>query len=335
MTTTARSPHSSLPESVTVIDSDIPDPYRGKVVSTYSDPPDDWRKTLGDTCLFEWGVYEGARRHLDLGEAGVRFFDRQLHHAGLLTGPRPPIGRILDLGCGWGFITYLLARRFHDTPRIDAVNISPEQLAYCADYFADHDLSGRVSLYLCNGQDVDRLPDPQTPYDLVVIRGVYTHLRNDVFEQSLKALATRVRPGGTVIISDTLFKGDLDGYTSAIHDDVDRLACGNRKTPEYFADVIRSNGFSIADMRVLPSNADVAHWFVQVKSNIERHFPAGVTGPLEELRVMADNMSAGLLHDKVSAYSIIARRLPAAQTAAGPPQAPPRTGERRHAGPER
>ncbi|MFD9427488.1 MULTISPECIES: cyclopropane-fatty-acyl-phospholipid synthase family protein [unclassified Streptomyces] len=308
MTTASRHPVTTLPSTVTVIEGDAPDPYRDKVVNTYADDPDTWRKALGDTCLFEWGIYEGAKRHLNLGEAGIRFFDRQLHHADLLDGPRTQIRRILDLGCGWGFITYLLARRFHEAERIDAVNISPQQLSYCADYLADHDLSDRIKLYLCNGQDIDRLPNPESPYDLVVIRGVYTHFRNDVFERSVKALASRVRPGGTVIISDTLFKGDLDGYTSKIPDEVDRLACGNRKTPEYFADTIRASGFTITDMRILPSNADVAHWFSQVKTNIQHHFPAGVTGPLEELRVMADNMSAGLLHDKVSAYSIIARR---------------------------
>ncbi|MGA4844327.1 SAM-dependent methyltransferase [Streptomyces sp. G45] len=296
-----------LPASVTVIHGPLHDPYRDKVVSTYADHSDRWRAVLGDTCLFEWGVYEGARRRLSLGEAGIRFFDRQLDHAGLLTGPRPPIGRVLDLGCGWGFVSYLLARRFHDSQRIDAVNVSPHQLAYCADYFADHDLTGRVRLYLCNGQDVDRLPDPETPYDLVVARGVYTHFRDDVFERSVKALADRVRPGGTVIISDTLYK-DTGTYASAVPDALDRLACGNRKTSHYFADVIRTGGFTITDMRVLPSNADVAHWFGQVKARIERAFPEGASGPLEELRVMADNMSAGLLKDEVSAYSIIAVR---------------------------
>ncbi|WP_232788707.1 hypothetical protein [Streptomyces odonnellii] len=61
-----------------------------------------------------------------------------------------------------------------------------------------------------------------------------------------------------MIISDTLFKGDLDAYTSEIPDDVGRLACGNSRTPEYFADVIRAGSVIIIDMRVLPSNADVA-----------------------------------------------------------------------------
>lgn len=296
----------------TVVDSPRTNPYRDKVVHTYDDSPEIWRRVLGDTCLFEWGVYEGATRALSLGEAGVRFFDRQLGLAGLLGADRPRIGRMLDLGCGWGFLCYLLARRFPECLRIDAINISPRQLDYCARYLSDHDLLDRVSLYLCDGQDVGLLPDPEQPYDLVIVRGVYTHFPNDVYEASVSALAERVAPGGIVIISDTLFRGDptggLDGYVSEIPDEVDRLACGNRKTPEYFAGVLEANSFEIRDMRVLPSNGDVAHWFGDVKANIERAFPEGVSGPVEELRVMADNMSAALAKDQVSAYSIVLRR---------------------------
>ncbi|MGA5135324.1 SAM-dependent methyltransferase [Streptomyces olivoreticuli] len=234
-------------------------------------------------------------------------FDRQLDFAGLLDADRPQFSRILDLGCGWGFISYLLARRFPECQCIDSINISPRQLDYCAQYLADHDLSRRVNLYLCDGQDVDLLPSPEHPYDLVVVRGVFTHFLNSVYEASVRALAGRVRTGGIVIVSDTLFK-DVDTYTSHIPDTVDRLACGNRKTPEYFAAVIEQNGFTIRDMRVLPSNADVAHWFQSVKSNIDTHFPSGVSGPLQELHVMADNMTEGLVKDHVSAYSIIAQR---------------------------
>ena len=297
-------------EPFTVIVGPKSDPYREKVVYTYDDSPELWRKALGDTLLFEWGVYEGSSRDISLGEAGVRFFDRQLDIAGLLRPDRPRFDRILDLGCGWGFISYLLARRFPESRRIDAINISPRQLEYCAQYLGDHQLLDRVNLFLCDGQDVGLLPDPEHLYDLVVIRGVYTHFLNEVFEASVRALSHRVRPGGIVIISDTLFKGDLGAYTSEIPDEVDRLACANRKSPEYFADVLRSNGFTLRDMSVLPSNADVARWFQDVKANIETGFPEGITGPLEELRVMASNMSVGLAKDKVSAYSIVAVRNP-------------------------
>ncbi|MFJ9690864.1 SAM-dependent methyltransferase [Kitasatospora sp. NPDC101183] len=292
----------------TRIDGPSLNPYRAKVVDTYDDPPELWRKALGDTLLFQWGLYEGSSRALSLGEAGVRYFDRQLGLAELLSERRPRIRRILDLGCGWGFVSFLLARRFPECPQIDAINISPRQLDYCAEFLADHELLDRVRLFLCDGQDIGLLPDPQQPYDLVIVRGVYTHFPNEVFENAVRALSSRVGPGGTVIISDTLYHGDLGSYSSEVPDLVDRVACANRKTPEYFAEVLEGNGFAIQDMRILPSNAEVAHWFQQTRSNIEANFPEGGPGTLGELQNMAENMAVSLPKDKLSAYSVIARR---------------------------
>ena len=77
------------------------------------------------------------------------------------------------------------------------------------DYFADTipaDLASRVHLYLCNGQDIDILPDPDVPYDLVVVRGVYTHFLPEVFEQSVAQVPQRLAPNGVLLISDQLYK---------------------------------------------------------------------------------------------------------------------------------
>lgn len=57
---------------------------------------------------------------------------------------------------------------------------------------------------------------------------------------------------------------------------------------------------------MLPSNVDVAHWLMDSKANIERHFPDGVGGSLEELRVLEENWSVALLKNKGSTYSVIA-----------------------------
>lgn len=305
-TLTGRLP--ALSPRYTVIRGPVIDPYEEKVIYTYGDDPVSWRKVLGEHILFEWGIYNhpDSPRPVSLDEAGVRFLDRQFELAGLNQTDRQPLRRMLDLGCGWGYVTRYLAERFPECPRIDAMNISRRQMDYCARYLAEHGLSERTRLFLANGRDVTLLPDPEQPYDAVVVRGVFTHFPNETYEICLAGLAERVRRGGLLIISDTLFKSD--DYESSIPDDVDRLACANRKTPQYFAKVIEDAGFAIRDMRVLPSNTDVAHWFLQARSNIETYFPEGVTGALEELRVMAVNMSVALLTDRVSAYSVIAAR---------------------------
>lgn len=293
----------------TVIHGPRVDPYQEKVVYTYGDDPESWKKIIGDRLLYEWGIYDhpDSPRPVSLDEAGLRYFDRQLELAGLTTTDRPRFQRILDVGCGWGFILGYLAERFPQCPRLDGINISRRQLEYCARYLADAGLSDRINLYLCNARDLMELPDPDEPYDLVVLRGVTTHFSPDLYEHTLRALAQRTCPGGLLIISDTLYRTDLNTYESAIPDLVDRQASAHRKSPDYFTRVLKANDFTITDMRVLPSNTDVAHWLLEVLSNIETHFPKGVTGSFKELSVTAVNLSIGLLRDQISAYSIIAR----------------------------
>ncbi|MEY9842125.1 cyclopropane-fatty-acyl-phospholipid synthase family protein [Streptacidiphilus sp. EB103A] len=302
-----------LPE-IQVVDSPRIDPYRDKVVYTYDDPPHMWHKALGEgNLLFQFGLFDAAElaRGPTAGSVGpseVRHFGRQLELAGLVGPSRPQMNRILDLGCGWGFISRYLARRFPECRRIDAVNISERQLGYCAEKVAEEQLGDRIELFLCDGQDVDLLPDPEVPYDLVVVRGVYTHFLNDVFEASVSAVAKRCARGSTVVISDTLYKTDLTSYRPAIEDTADRLACGNRKSPGHFVRALEAHGLVLQDMRIMPSNAEVVHWFQKVRLNIERHFPDGVSGPIEELREMAISFSVTLEQDQASVYSIVTRR---------------------------
>ena len=293
--------------------------YQAKVEATYAGDPEDWRKAIGDYLLFQFGVYDdpASPQPISLDESGIRYFERQLRLAGLEASDRRPIRRILDLGCGWGYILKYLAERFPECPRLDGLNVSLQQLEHCAKLHAEQGLAGRVNLYLCNAQDVDLLPDPEVPYDLVIIRGVISHFPNELYENAMKALAPRVAEGGPVVISDNLYKVALDIYESDTPDEVDRIACKHRKSPKYFRRVLEQNGFAIHDMRVLPSNIDVAHWLMDVKANIEKHFPDGAPGTLEELRVLAENWSVALIKDKVSTYSVIVKKVTSGGGAAG------------------
>ncbi|MCA6221391.1 SAM-dependent methyltransferase [Photorhabdus antumapuensis] len=294
-----------------IIQGETTNDYESKVVQTYCEDPERWRKAIGDTLLFQFGVYDdpASKPPISLDESGIRYFERQLLLAGLETKvERPVVRRILDVGCGWGYILKYLAERFPECKRLDGVNISEQQLRYCAEFHAQYGLSERINLYLCNAQDIDRLPDPQELYDLVIIRGVISHFPNSLYEKAMSTLFKRVSAGGQVIISDNLYNVELDNYKSDIPDIIDRLACANRKTPGYFREVLEESGFVVKDMRVLPSNIDVVHWLLDVKANIERNFPEGVSGPLEELRVLAENFSVAQVKNYVSTYSVIAQK---------------------------
>ncbi len=288
------------------------DSYQEKVVYTYGDSPEDWRKAIGDYLLFQFGVYDDPRSipPISLDESGIRYFERQLKLAGLEDPNRTPIKRILDIGCGWGYILKYLAERFPECQRLDGVNVSRRQLDYCAKFHCEQSLSKRINLYLCNAKDVELLPDADEPYDLVIIRGVISHFSNELYENTMRALVPRVREGGVVVISDNLYNTPPHVYTPDTPDDVDRLACKHRKSPTYFREVLEQSGFTTHDMRVLPSNIDVARWLMDAKANVENSelFPHGVTGALEELRVLAENWSVALLKNKVSTYSVIMKK---------------------------
>ncbi|EXU96290.1 S-adenosylmethionine-dependent methyltransferase family protein [Metarhizium robertsii] len=156
-------------------------------------------------------------------------------------------------------MTRHMVELFPQCPRINCVNISRRQLECCAAHLSD-DQRRRVNLYLCNGQVVDLLPDPEVPYDLVIVRGVYTHFLPRVFEESVAQVFKRLAEKGTLIISDTLYRCDLATYKSPMPDAVDRLACGHRKSPEYFSNVLEKSGLTILDMQIMPLNTKVIYW---------------------------------------------------------------------------
>jgi cyclopropane fatty-acyl-phospholipid synthase-like methyltransferase len=246
-----------------------------------------------------------------LGDSEFREINRQLELAGLLSPDRPQFHRILDLGCGWGVLTKYLAKMFPECQCIDAINISQQQLDYCAEKLP-LELRKRVNIYLCNAQDVHQLPDPAVLYDFIFVRGVYFHLLPAVFESSVARVAERLRPGGIMLLSDPLYKNAaVNDQNHAAPDHAEALGNEDHKTPQYYVSVLERNGFEIQDMRVLPSNAEFVHWFTILRLNIEANFeefPNGVSEAVKDLHDFADSFAQKLAEDQVSMYSIIAQR---------------------------
>jgi cyclopropane fatty-acyl-phospholipid synthase-like methyltransferase len=301
------------PAKIHTVESSYSDLYQEAVISAYSDPAEIWEKVLGETLSFNGGLFNeeelaAGPKPGPVGDSEFRGINRQLELAGLLSpDSRPEFRRILDLGCGWGVLTQYLAKVFPECQRIDAANISQQQLDYCAERLP-LELRDRVNLYSCNVQDVDRLPDPAVPYDFIFIRGVWFHCLPSVFEVSVTRVAQRLRPGGILLLSDPLYR---DTEESHVPDSEDGLGTRNHKTPEYYTSVLEKNGFQIQDLRVLPSNAEFYHWFQVLRLNIEANFPdfpKEAPDEVVDLHGFADSFGQKLIDGNVSMYSIVARR---------------------------
>jgi pre-sodorifen synthase len=296
---------TTLATGFDIITGPAADPYRPRVEQVYQDDPALWRTVIGDELWFQFGLYRDDARSLD--EAGARYFERQLDLAGLPE--RATVGRILDVGFGWGTTLLHMARRFPDCPRLDGVNVSMTQVCYAAERLAATGVADRVQLYRCNAQDIELIPDHEPAYDLIVLRGSIGHLTPATLEAAMKAISARAADNATLVISETLYNIPLGTYRSAIPDDVDRLACGHRKTLAYLTDILARNRFAIRNLQELPSGPEAIRWLDEVRTNIDRGLKLPPR-PFLELRDVADNLSVALRVGTATVYSVIARRLP-------------------------
>ncbi|KVQ50003.1 methyltransferase type 12 [Burkholderia cepacia] len=295
-----------------VIDGESVDHYQDSIERVYADSPDDWRKIIGDEFWFQYGVFDDktSRDGTPMDASGRRHMDRQfelaaLHGADLAAGS---VRRAIDIGCGWGPVLKYVAARFPECTCIDAVNVSPVQMDYVRRSVERDGLADRVNLYLCNAKDIGALPDPDVPFDLAILRGSICQFTPEVMEDTMTALAKRMRAGSTVIISETLYKTDLATYRPFIPDDVDRGAAGHRKTPAGVREALESHGFSVLDERVLPTNDEVVRWYTILRENIEAHYPSRRSAVFQQLHDMSISLSDALEKDKVSSVSFVARR---------------------------
>lgn len=172
--------------------------------------------------------------------------------AQMLVAPHlTPNARVLDYGCGPGYLAAAVASK---VAHVDAIDISRGVLA-CA-----RALNGRPNITY-------RTPDEFTAsgglVDMAYSFAVIQHLRTGVLKQVLRQLAAAVRPGGLLMLH---FATDKNGYRTEAQCVADGSLAGRARlryglncfarTPAEMTDLLMLCGFS--EPEIHPLNAVIS-----------------------------------------------------------------------------
>jgi 2-polyprenyl-3-methyl-5-hydroxy-6-metoxy-1,4-benzoquinol methylase len=101
------------------------------------------------------------------------------------------IASCLDLPCGYGRVTRLLARELPPS-RITACDLDPRAVRFCSAEF------GVLPLY--SKTDLREVEFPHR-YDLIFVGSLLTHLPDDACHTTLRVLTRTLGPGGLIVFS--------------------------------------------------------------------------------------------------------------------------------------
>lgn len=140
---------------------------------------------LGPSMAYTCGVYTDAGDTLE--EAQERKFELVARKLGLRPGMR-----LLDVGCGWGGMLRQAATHGVD---VVGVTLSGHQSEWLARMVEREGLGDRVTIWT---GDYRRMP--RGPFDAVSSIGMLEHMGVRNYPTYFAELASRVRPGGRVLV---------------------------------------------------------------------------------------------------------------------------------------
>jgi len=143
------------------------------------------------------GGRAGAERLAVLARSWHATTTALLGRVGLAQGMR-----CLDLGCGGGDLTLVMARRVGPHGAAVGVDMDEEKLALARESAAEEGLTN-ITFRAMNVYD---WTEPGA-YDLVYCRNVLQHLSRPV--DVLRAMWAGVRPGGVLVVDDADFEGSF------------------------------------------------------------------------------------------------------------------------------
>jgi ubiquinone/menaquinone biosynthesis C-methylase UbiE len=206
--------------------------------------------------------------------------DRASHEAMLRLSRVQPSDRVLDIGCGPGFVTLLFAERAQEVIGLD---LTPALLERARQR---QEKRGLKNVHFIEG-DAERLPFPDDSFTLVVSHKALHHFANP---QRILAEAYRVlKPHGRLLLGDTISSDD--SVKSNVHNEIERLRdpshvkmYGLRELKE----LVSSAGFRVTECEVLEDERTF-DWWMSV-----------ITPPPEVIARIRQTLLESLLDDKTS-----------------------------------
>ena len=158
--------------------------------------------------------------------------------------------RVLDLGCGPGFLAAEMAEQVGASGRVDAVDMSPSMLALAAR--REHS-AGAAPVVLAEG-DVTKLPFGDAQFDAAVSTQVFEYVAD--MPRALAEVRRVLVDGGRLLIIDT----DWDSIVWRSTDD-ERMArvllawddhLAHRDLPRRLPQLLREAGYTLESCSVVP-----------------------------------------------------------------------------------
>lgn len=138
-------------------------------------------------------AYNDRAGEYDVGSRGRMHHQISERTASLAVATVPTPNRVLDLGCGTGYLLRMLAGRYPDAERLVGIDAAPEMVRAATAATRDGRLTFSVGV-------AEQIGHPDDTFDLIVSTTSFDHWSDQ--QAGLDECARVLRPGGRLVLVD-------------------------------------------------------------------------------------------------------------------------------------
>ncbi|MCI1223366.1 MAG: cyclopropane-fatty-acyl-phospholipid synthase family protein [Bifidobacterium subtile] len=218
-----------------------------------------YRLFLGPSMTYTCAVFNTPDDSLE--EAEERKLNLVLDKLGVKAGER-----MLDIGCGWGSMEVLAAKRgIH----VLGVTLSQEQVDWAQDWIRREGLEDLAEVRLMDYRDV-----PEGDFDAICSLGMMEHVGFKHYPSYFKEILDKLKPNGTLLNHQITRTRSTDGKTAGQFIDRYIFPDGELASPGEIEMVIQDTGFEVVNQENLRQH--YALTLHQWNKNLQDHWDEAV-----------------------------------------------------------